>query len=164
LEARFPDLFTPSMSAQEKFDLARSVGEECVQDEELLALFERKLHPVVYDGFEPSGRMHIAQGVQRAINTNKLTSCGFFVKFISLIDFFLLLLFPQRCIFKFWVADWFALMNNKMGGDLEKIRTVGYFFFFLRDHMMWFYVFVISFFISKKVSTLSRSGGRLGWI
>lgn len=29
------------------------------------------------------------------------------------------------CIFKFWVADWFALMNMKLGGDLEKIRTVG---------------------------------------
>ena len=29
------------------------------------------------------------------------------------------------CVFIFWVADWFALMNNKMGGDLEKIKTVG---------------------------------------
>ena len=27
--------------------------------------------------------------------------------------------------FIFWVADWFALMNDKMGGDLEKIKTVG---------------------------------------
>src|SRR5210317_129231 len=27
--------------------------------------------------------------------------------------------------FIFWVADWFALMNDKMGGDLDKIRTVG---------------------------------------
>jgi len=25
----------------------------------------------------------------------------------------------------FWVADWFALMNDKMGGDLDKIQTVG---------------------------------------
>lgn len=51
------------------------------------------------------------------------------------------------CVFKFWVADWFALLNNKvrtppaagvdrrgadtgvqygqMGGDLNKIRDVG---------------------------------------
>ena len=28
----------------------------------------------------------------------------------------------------FWVADWFALMNNKMGGDLEKIQAVGEYF------------------------------------
>ena len=49
--------------------------------------------------------MHIAQGVLRAINVNKLTSTG--------------------CLFKFWVADWFAQLNNKMGGDLNKIKTVG---------------------------------------
>ena len=41
----------------------------------------------------------------KAINVNKLTSCG--VHFV------------------FWVADWFALLNNKMGGDLEKIKIVG---------------------------------------
>ena len=64
-----------------------------------------KEHPLVYDGFEPSGRMHIAQGVLRAINVNKLTSAG--------------------CVFKFWVADWFAQLNNKMDGDLNKIKTVG---------------------------------------
>ena len=27
--------------------------------------------------------------------------------------------------FVFWVADWFALMNDKMGGDLDKIKIVG---------------------------------------
>ena len=27
--------------------------------------------------------------------------------------------------FVFWVADWFALMNDKMGGDLAKIQIVG---------------------------------------
>lgn len=59
-------------------------------------------------GFEPSGRIHIAQGLLRSITVNKLTRAG--VKF------------------KFWVADWFALMNNKMGGDLEKIQTVGKYF------------------------------------
>ena len=29
------------------------------------------------------------------------------------------------CVFKFWVADWFAMLNKKLGGDLDKIRTVG---------------------------------------
>lgn len=32
------------------------------------------------------------------------------------------------CIFIFWVADWFALLNNKMGGDLNKIKIVGQYF------------------------------------
>lgn len=39
------------------------------------------------------------------INVNRMTKAG--------------------CNFIFWVADWFALLNNKMGGDLKKIRTVG---------------------------------------
>lgn len=93
-----------------RFALCRSVGEECVQEEELRALLAAKDggakgFPVCYDGFEPSGRMHIAQGIYKAILVNKLTASG--------------------CVFKFWVADWFALLNNKMGGDLKKIRTVG---------------------------------------
>ena len=29
------------------------------------------------------------------------------------------------CIFKFWVADWFAKLNVKLGGDADKIRTTG---------------------------------------
>lgn len=70
-----------------------------------MALLKVKEHPVCYDGFEPSGRMHIAQGILKSINVNKLTRSG--------------------CVFKFWVADWFALLNNKMGGDLKKIRVVG---------------------------------------
>jgi tyrosyl-tRNA synthetase len=51
--------------------------------------------------------MHIAQGVFKAMNVNKCTAEG------------------TNSTFVFWVADWFALMNDKMGGDLEKIKTVG---------------------------------------
>jgi tyrosyl-tRNA synthetase len=94
-----------ALSLDERFALVRSVGEECIQEEELLALLRAKAHPICYDGFEPSGRMHIAQGLLKAILVNKLTAAG--------------------CVFKFWVADWFALLNNKMGGDLKKIRNVG---------------------------------------
>jgi tyrosyl-tRNA synthetase len=35
---------------------------------------------IAYDGFEPSGRIHIAQGVMKAMNVNKMTKSG--VKFI----------------------------------------------------------------------------------
>ncbi|PQQ15147.1 tyrosine--tRNA ligase 1 cytoplasmic-like [Prunus yedoensis var. nudiflora] len=45
--------------------------------------------------------MHIAQGVMKTINVNKMTSAG--------------------CRVKIWIADWFAMLNNKMGGDLKKI-------------------------------------------
>lgn len=94
-----------TLPLEERFRLVRSIGEECIEETELRNLLEKKPFPVAYDGFEPSGRMHIAQGILKAINVNKLTSAG--------------------CVFKFWVADWFALLNNKMGGDLKKIRTVG---------------------------------------
>jgi tyrosyl-tRNA synthetase len=101
----FEGLKRSSLSVEEKVRLATSVGEEVITQEELTSLFTAREHPIVYDGFEPSGRMHIAQGVLRAINVNKLTQCG--------------------CLFKFWVADWFAQLNNKMGGDLKKIQDVG---------------------------------------
>lgn len=93
------------MTLDERFALARSVGQECVKEEELRALLDKHPRPIAYDGFEPSGRMHIAQGILKSINVNKLTKCG--VKFV------------------FWVADWFAMLNNKMGGDLKKIKKVG---------------------------------------
>lgn len=98
-----PDL--SKLSLDDKFRLVRSIGEECIHDDELRNLLDKKPDPVCYDGFEPSGRMHIAQGVMKALNVNKLTDAG--------------------CIVKIWVADWFAQLNNKMGGDLKKIQTVG---------------------------------------
>ncbi|KAL9410882.1 hypothetical protein AB3S75_044623 [Citrus x aurantiifolia] len=67
---------TPQMSVEEKFRLVRSIGEECIQEDELLNLLTKKPQPICYDGFEPSGRMHIAQGVMKAISVNKLTSAG----------------------------------------------------------------------------------------
>ncbi len=93
------------LSLEERFQLCRAVAEECITDDELRNLLKHRPHPVAYDGFEPSGRMHIAQGVMKCINVNRLTRAG--------------------CTFKFWVADWFAQLNNKMGGDLKKIQTVG---------------------------------------
>ncbi|KAL3753141.1 hypothetical protein ACJRO7_000527 [Eucalyptus globulus] len=93
------------MSPEERFRIVRSVGEECIQEDELLNLLTKKPQPICYDGFEPSGRMHIAQGVMKTISVNKMTSAG--------------------CKVKIWIADWFAQLNNKMDGDLKKIQTVG---------------------------------------
>ncbi|KAJ7944925.1 Tyrosine--tRNA ligase [Quillaja saponaria] len=76
------------LTLEEKYQIVRSVGEECIQEDELRNLLEKKPEPVCYDGFEPSGRMHIAQGVMKAISVNKLTSAG--------------------CKVKIWIADWFA--------------------------------------------------------
>ena len=96
------------MDINKKLEIFRQVGEEIITDEELKNLLETKKSPVAYDGFEPSGKIHIAQAVLRAININKVTSTG--------------------TKFKMLVADWHAWANKKMGGDLEKIQTVGKYF------------------------------------
>lgn len=97
-----------NISFDKKLQLVQEVGEEIVGLDELSTLFESGTPLVAYDGFEPSGQIHIAQGLMRAININKMTRAG--------------------VRFKMLVADWHALANNKMGGDLEKIQTVGKYF------------------------------------
>lgn len=94
-----------SLSLEERVELICSIGEEIVNKDALYKLLENKKEIYAYDGFEPSGKMHLAQGLLRAHNVNKFIKAG--VKF------------------KFWVADWFALMNLKLGGDLKKIQKAG---------------------------------------
>ncbi len=96
------------MILQEKTNLIKQVGEEIITEEDLIKLLESGEALSAYDGFEPSGQMHIAQGILRAINVNKMIKAG--VKF------------------KMLVADWHAWANNKMGGDLEKIQKTGRYF------------------------------------
>lgn len=96
------------MNIQDRINLIKQVGEEIISEEELKALLTSGEDLVAYDGFEPSGQIHIAQGILRAINVNKMIKAG--------------------VRFKMWVADWHAMANNKMGGDLEKIQTVGKYF------------------------------------
>jgi tyrosyl-tRNA synthetase len=93
------------MDIDTRLDLIKQVGEEIITEDELRALLEKKKNPVAYDGFEPSGRMHIAQGLLRALNVNRMIDAG--------------------CKFTMWVADWHAWANNKYGGDLDKIQTAG---------------------------------------
>jgi tyrosyl-tRNA synthetase len=96
------------MNTEEKISLIKSFAEEIITENELRELFNTKKILTAYDGFEPSGQIHIAQGLLRAITVNKLIKTG--VKF------------------KFWVADWFAMLNNKLDGDLKKIKIVGEYF------------------------------------
>jgi hypothetical protein len=50
-----------AMTLDERFEMLRGIGEECIQEDELRRLLQNKPVPICYDGFEPSGRMHIAQ-------------------------------------------------------------------------------------------------------
>ena len=94
------------MNVNERLNLIKQVGEEIVTEDDLKQVLETNKKPIAYDGFEPSGiTIHIAQGLLRAVNVNKMTKAG--------------------CKFKFLVADWHAWANNKMGGNLEHIQKVG---------------------------------------
>ena len=97
-----------ALDLEKRLDLIKQVGEEIITESELRTLLEAKGHPTAYDGFEPSGLAHIPFGVLRAINIEDLLKAGVHVKL--------------------WIADWFAWVNSKMGGDLEKIQEVGKYF------------------------------------
>lgn len=96
------------MDLETRLELVRRVGEEIITEQELRDLLATNDHPSAYDGFEPSGLAHIAFGVLRAINIADLQKAGVH--------------------FKLWVADWFAWLNGKMGGDLDRIQEVGKYF------------------------------------
>jgi tyrosyl-tRNA synthetase len=96
------------LDIETRLDHIRRVGEEIITEQELRTLLETNDHPSAYDGFEPSGLAHLPFGVLRPIMVEDLLKAG--VK-------------P-----KLWIADWFAWVNNKMGGDLEKIQEVGRYF------------------------------------
>jgi len=101
-----------SLTLDEKIALLKEVGEEIITLDELREMIQWKTEHnekiYAYDGFEPSGNIHIAQGLLRAINVNKITRTGI--------------------RFKFLIADWHAAANKKFGGNLEIIKRVGDFF------------------------------------
>lgn len=97
-----------SLTIEQRLNLIREVGEEIIGLDEIEEKMKQGKKLVAYDGFEPSGRIHIAQGLVRAVNIRKLIKAGIH--------------------FKMLVADWHGYLNNKMGGDIEKIRITGNYF------------------------------------
>ncbi|MFH8080879.1 MAG: tyrosine--tRNA ligase [Candidatus Aenigmatarchaeota archaeon] len=82
--------------------------EEIITEQDLRELLETKERPVAYDGFETSGLLHLGSGVLRAIKIQDMLEA--------------------KCGFILWIADWFAYINNKMGGDLELIKKTGQYY------------------------------------
>ena len=96
------------MDIETRLAYVRQVGEEIITEKELRTLLETNDHPTAYDGFEPSGLAHLPFGVLRPILVDDMLKAGVRMKL--------------------WIADWFAWVNNKMGGDLPKIKEVGRYF------------------------------------
>jgi tyrosyl-tRNA synthetase len=96
------------MKVEDRIKILHEVGEEIIGLDEIERKMKEGKKLIAYDGFEPSGQIHIAQGLMRAITVQKLIDA--------------------QIHFKFWVADWFAYANNKMGGDMEKIHKTGEYF------------------------------------
>jgi tyrosyl-tRNA synthetase len=95
---------------EERLELIKSVadGGEIIGEEELKEMLKSGKQIIAYDGFEPSGLAHIPFGLLRAENIKLLLKAG--VKF------------------KLYLADYFAFINNKLGGDLKRIQRAGEYF------------------------------------
>lgn len=94
----------PAKPVDPRLPIIASIGDVTTMEDLERLLASGKI-PIAYNGFEPSGRLTFAQCMTAVVNVNKLARCG--------------------CHFKFWVADWFAKLNGKLGGDLKKIRKAG---------------------------------------
>jgi tyrosyl-tRNA synthetase len=93
------------MDVTEKIRLVtREPTEEVVTQEELLNLFNTNSHPRHYIGLEISGFMHLGSLVLTGFKINDFIKAG------------------VHCIV--FLADWHTYLNNKLGGDWEKIRMV----------------------------------------
>ena len=97
------------MDIEEKIELiAKLPTEEIITKKDLRDLLETKEHPIAYNGFEPSGMMHLGTGLFSAL---------------TMIDFI-----KAGVRYKVLLADWHAFLNKKLGGDIEKIKQAAEYF------------------------------------
>jgi len=92
------------LDLESRVRLVTDYAAEVVTVEELKDLFARKAHPRAYIGFEPSGRLHIGNVITANL-LRRLQAAG--------------------CHTTVFLADWHALINDKFGGDLARIRACG---------------------------------------
>jgi tyrosyl-tRNA synthetase len=93
------------MSEDDKFSVLTRGIEEVVTPEEARALLAAGGKPKAYWGVEPSGLLHIGQGVVGARKIEDIASLGFDVHIL--------------------LADWHAFINDKLGGSMEDIQACG---------------------------------------
>jgi len=82
--------------------ICRLPTEEVLTIEDLRNLLEVEEHPVAYNGWEPSGLVHLGTGVICAYKMKDFVEAGI--------------------RFKAYLSTWHAWLNNKLSGNLELIR------------------------------------------
>lgn len=93
------------MDVEEKISLVkRDPTEEVVTEQELENLFKTNQHPKHYIGLEISGFLHLGSLIMTGYKINDFIKAG------------------VKC--QVFLADWHTYINNKLGGDWEKIRMV----------------------------------------
>jgi tyrosyl-tRNA synthetase len=91
------------LDLERKIELVcRSPTEEVLTPEDLRVLLETEEHPIAYDGWEPSGLVHLGTGNVCAYKMKDFVEAGI--------------------RFKAYLSTWHAWLNNKLGGDLKLIR------------------------------------------
>lgn len=80
----------------------RPPTEEVLTPNDLRRLLEVEEHPIAYNGWEPSGLVHLGTGVICAYKMKDFVEAGI--------------------RFKAYLSTWHAWINNKLGGDLALIR------------------------------------------
>lgn len=93
------------MQNEASMKVIQDLSDEIITSEELDSALASNKSLIAYDGFEPSGKMHVAQALMKSALVNAFD--GIEVKY------------------KILIADWHARANKKFNGDLEKIQTVG---------------------------------------
>ncbi len=91
-----------------RLQLVERGTEEVITREELKGILENNTRPRAYWGFEASGLMHIGMGLVCGRKILDMINAGF--------------------DFNVFIADWHSWINNKLGGDMENIRTCGEYF------------------------------------
>jgi len=90
------------MDIETKIDLVKkSPTEELINEQDLRNVFENYKKPNHYIGYEVSGKLHIGSLVMCGFKVNDLIKAG-----VNCSSYF---------------AHWHSLINNKLGGDFEKI-------------------------------------------
>jgi len=80
----------------------RPPTEEVLTPNDLRQLLETEEHPIAYNGWEPSGLVHLGTGVICAYKMKDFVEAGI--------------------RYKAYLSTWHAWLNDKLGGDMELIR------------------------------------------